>query len=126
MSRHLRDATASKMATMSLSWSGMVSDLIEPPLAAASAVLQALLLNIFRALTALWHLLRYVASTILPDKDRAPRRLHRSPRYISVAEDGQIIGLDRLPPVPPLPPHLGSLAIAGCANLACYSFVVGY
>ena len=114
------------MATMSLSWSGMGSDLIEAPLAAASAVISALLLNIFRALTALWHLVRYVASTIVPDKDRAPRRLHRSPRYISVGEDGEIIGLDRLPPVPPLPPHLGSVAIAGCANLACYSFGAAY
>ena len=104
---------------MSLSWSGMGSDLI-------AAVLRALLLNIARALTALWHLVRYLASTLLPDRDRAPGRLHRSPRYISVGEDGQILGLDRLPPVPPLPPHLGSVAIAGCANLACYSFGAAY
>ena len=110
---------------MSLSWSGMGSELIEAPLAVASAVLRALLLNTARALTALWHLVRYVASTFLPDKDRAPRRIHRSPRYISVGEDGQILGLDRLPPVPPLPP-LGSVAIAGCANLACYSFGAAY
>ena len=72
------------------------SDLIAAPLAVLAVVTRALMLNLFRALTALWHLVRYVASTILPDKDRAPCRLHRSPRYISVGKDGQIFGLDRL------------------------------
>ena len=104
----------------------MGSDLIAAPLAVLAVVTRALMLNLFRALTALWHLVRYVTSTILPDKDRAPRRLHRSPRYISVGKDGQILGLDRLPPVPPLPAHVGSVAIAGCANLACYSFGAAY
>lgn len=62
---------------------------------------------------------------LAPDKDRAPRRLQHEPRFLSADERG-ISGLDRLPAVPPIPSHIRTVAIAGCANLAMYTFGAAY
>ena len=90
-----------------------------------SAIVGYGLFALFHALSAVWSFARAAASRIVPDKDRAPRRLPHEPRFLSVGEHG-VSGLERLPVVPPIPPHIRTVAIAGCANLAMYTFGAAY
>ena len=87
---------------------------------AAAGLLGWILLQLCRALTIVWTVCLGAASLVAPVVDRAPRRILRSAKLLSVAEDYSIVGLEQLPPPPPLPPHIGSIAFAGCANLSLY------
>lgn len=85
------------------------------------------LLLFFRILTAAWHRLRALLCMVLPDCDRAPKRLPEGPRFLSVDGRGQLVGLDRLPEVPQLPEGaVETLCISGCANVAMYTLGAAY
>lgn len=96
---------------------------------AASQVLattvQVGLLQTFKALTVAWRILQKWLSRILPVQDRAPQRLP-PPRWLSVSAKGELVGLDRLPPLPAVPFEEMEVAFAGCANLAMYMFGAAY
>lgn len=83
------------------------------------------ILSVCRFLTLSWQFWRRVFSAFAADRDRAPQRLKEGPRFLSVGANGQLIGLGKLPPVPPLP-DLQTLAFAGCANLCMYMAGVAY
>ena len=69
---------------------------------------------------ALWNLATDAVAFIFPERDITPRQMLNEPRFLSVSVAGlndSVAGLDRLPTVPPLPPHIKTVTVAGCANL---------
>lgn len=80
---------------------------------------------ICHALTKLWQLGRWLFAFVAADRDRAPRRLSEGPRFLSIGPTGQLVGLNKLPRVPRLPP-IETLEFAGCANLCAYTAGAAY
>ena len=60
---------------------------------AAAGLLGWILLQLCRALTIVWTVCLGAASLVAPVVDRAPRRILRSAKLLSVAEDDSIVGL---------------------------------
>lgn len=85
--------------------------------------------GVYYTIVALWKLASDAAELISPEKDITPKQMLKEPRFLSVSDaglHGSVDGLDRLPAVPPLPPHIKTVTVAGCANFAMYNLGAAY
>lgn len=77
------------------------------------------------ALSLVWQIWRAVFALVAGDRDRAPQRLPEGPRFLSIGSKGELVGLKKLPRVPPLP-EVQTVGFAGCANLCMYTAGAAY